>query len=616
MFSRLVCVLALLLSVSFAGLAQILTVNRIDPPNWWVGMKWNRVQLMIYGENLDGVAVDSDAPGVRIHAAFGSDNPSYVFIDLEISDSAAPGVHTLRLRKNKEIAHIAFPILQRKSPAGRYQGFDQHDVIYLITPDRFSNGDTTNDEVEGMLERPNRDHPYGRHGGDLRGIINALDYLGDLGVTALWINPLVENNGAANSYHGYATTDLYRIDPRFGTNELYTELVAEAHARGLMIIMDHVNNHIGINHPWVKNLPMQNWLNGTVKDHRKAYHGKIELTDIHSDSAVKVMATLGWFSDYMPDLNQQNPFVSTYLIQNTLWWVESTGLDGIREDTYPYVDQKYMSEWARAILTEYPHFKIVGEVWIPDPVYLAPYQKGSHFPSFDSHLPSVTDFGLFDAFCQVFEENRSITTVYDCLTKDFLFPNPYHLVTFLDNHDIKRIAYGVNGDTRRFKLALSLLLTTRGIPQIYYGTEIAMMGGKDHGTIRSNFPGGFPGDVRNAFTSKGRTDQEKDIYEYLKQMLKLRRTHRALAYGKLIHFSPVNEVYVYFRISDEENIMVAINNNVGKEKVNLSRFAHLLKDAGSLRNLESGVNIDLHSETLLEIDGMDAEMYVVADGRN
>ncbi len=578
-------------------------------------MTLDTVQLMLYGEHLDNISVKTTANGVLIKRVHRVANPSYAFIDVAISRRANPGEHVIRLENTSGSTDIRFLLYKREKPEGRYQGFNPGDVIYLITPDRFANGDTTNDSVLDLIDRRNRAEPYGRHGGDIQGIIEKLDYLNDLGVTALWMNPMVEDNASLASYHGYAATDLYRIDQRLGTNELYKKLVSEAHGRGLKIIMDHVNNHISINHPWIKNLPVPDWLNGTVEEHPKAFHSKIELSDIHTDSIIKDRATHGWFTDYMPDLNQTNPFVATYLTQNTIWWIESTGLDGIREDTYPYIDPAFRAAWCDAVMKEYPHFNIVGEAWIQDPEYLAPYQKGSYFPKkFDPNLPSITDFGLFDAFNRAFADSAGISGVFDCLTKDFLYPDPDNLVTFLDNHDITRIMYRVKGNARRFKLALTLLLTTRGIPQILYGTEIGMMGGKDHGTLRADFPGGFPGDSRTAFTEQGRTNEENDIFNFTKELLAMRKGYKALSRGRLIHFKPQKEVYVYFRVLGDERIMVIINNSNARQEVDLTRFEHQLGGKRELLDLRSGRALDLVPWMSVKVEAQEAGVFLVRGG--
>jgi neopullulanase len=597
--------------------AQPPTINRIDPPSWWVGMKTRTIQLMIHGEHLSGISAKSKSGAVSVGKVYRIENPSYAFIDIVISPKAKPGAHTLILTNSSGTTAISYHILKRENLIGRFQGFDSRDVIYLVTPDRFANGDTANDSVPELSDTINRADPDGRHGGDIQGIIGKLDYLHDLGVTALWMNPMVEDNATTASYHGYAATDLYRIDPRFGTNALYSRLVHQAHKRGLKVILDHVNNHISINHPWIKNLPTPDWLNGTVENHQKVFHSKIEQTDIHSDSIIKSKATHGWFTDYMPDLNQSNPFLAKYLTQNTIWWIESTGLDGIREDTYPCIDPGFRAAWCSSILNEYPHFNIVGEVWIQDPEYLAPYQARSFFPKkFDPSLPSITDFGLFDAFSRVFADSGNITAVFECLTKDFLYHDPNNLVTFLDNHDITRIMYRVKGDVKRLKLALTLLLTTRGIPQILYGTEIGRMGGRDHGTLRADFPGGFPGDTRGAFTERGRTVQENDIFNFTKHLLTLRRDHRALSLGSLIHFKPIREVYTYFRIFGNERIMVIINNSNEKQTVDLTPLQHQLMGMNELLDLRNGHTTDIIPTMTVEIDAKDSGIFLLGGGPN
>ncbi len=571
-------------------------------------MKLNKIQLMIYGENLGGVHASSSS--LKILNTHSPANPSYAFVDIQIPVEMKAGTYSVTLRSTNGSTSFSFPVLKRPASADTHQGFDPSDVIYLITPDRFANGDTTNDNVAGMIDSVKPAEPYGRHGGDLQGAINKLDYLHELGVTALWLNPVVENNMNAASYHGYAVTDLYKIDPRFGSNELYSTLVSEAHKRQLKIIMDHVNNHIGINHPWIKNPPAPDWLNGTVANHKKVFHSKFELDDVHSDSLIKRKSTDGWFTDYMPDLNQSNPFMARYLIQNTIWWIESAGIDGIREDTYPYIDPAFRERWCKEILSEYPRFNIVGEVWIQDPVYLAPYQHGSKL-SGSRELPSITDFGLFDAFMKAFADSGKIENVFNCLTKDFLFPHPDNLVTFLDNHDIRRIMYHVNGDVKRFKLALVMLMTTRGIPEILYGTEIGMKGGPDHGRLRADFPGGFPDDKRDAFTEQGRTEQENDLFNFTKQLLHVRKRYKPLQTGTLIHFKPANEVYVYFRILKNEKLMVVINHNTERQQMSLIPFEHHLVNVVRLREILTGKEFDLSQKKEVELEGMTGGIFEI-----
>jgi len=600
-------VIALLTAVAGISHAQQMSVSRVEPPNWWTGMRMKQIQLMITGENLSGITARSRSPQVRVKRVYRTPNPSYAFVDIEIAHDALEGYHLLNLYNGRDSVALSYPVLKRKPPAGRYRGFDASDVVYLITPDRFANGDTTNDDAAGMTEERDRENPSGRHGGDIQGVVDHLDYLADLGVTALWLNPLVENNAPALSYHGYAATDLYRIDPRFGSNAQYEEFVRQAHRRGLKVIMDHVSNHIGINHPWMKNLPSADWLNGSVANHQRTLHWKMELADIHGDSSVRANTTQGWFVDNMPDLNQRNSFVSRYLIENTLWWIESTGLDGIREDTYSYVEQKFLTDWANAIRADYPSLAIVGEVWIGDPVFLATYQKGTRLPvSMETGLASVTDFALYDAFTQVFGAKNSLRLIFDCLSKDFLYPDPENLLIFLDNHDVRRIMYVTQGDEKRTMLALTMLFTLRGIPEILYGTELGMMGGKEHGTIRSDFPGGFPGDSLNAFTPKGRSKNENAFFTAVKQLIHLRRERKSLSYGSMIHFPPVNEVYVYLRLLQGEKTLVIVNNRDDAQKVSISQLRGYLAGAKALKNLLSGAATDLKTATDLDVPGNEA----------
>ena len=538
-----------------------LKINKVEPPNWWQGMKLKNIQLMVYGENLSGSEVVVPEKNIKVDQVHESDNPAYLFVDIELSENILPGNYDFLFIKNDDTTIVTYSILKREKSEGKYQGFDNSDVVYLITPDRFANGDTSNDEVEGMINDFDPGQPIKRHGGDIKGILDHLDYLKDLGITTLWVNPLVENNINV-SYHGYSATDFYKIDPRFGSNELYKQLVREAHQRGLKIIWDHVSNHIGVTHPWMKSLPSKSWIHGSVENHLLAQHNKMVLSDIHADSLTYKYLTEGWFVDSMPDLNQRNAFVKNYIIENTIWWIEYSGMDGIREDTYPYSDQKFLSDWAGAILTEYPHFNIVGEVWTGQQAFLAYFQKGSYLPrDYDSNLPSVTDFGFRDVVSGYLKGEQNLYDIFQMFSKDFLYPQPDNLLTFIDNHDVERIMYAANGNIEKAKIALTILLTSRGIPQILYATEIGMVGTPDHGLLRSDFPGGFPGATHNAFTEEGRTEYEKDIFNFLKELIALRHENPALSMGNMIHLPPINDVYVYFKKYEDQLIMVAINDS-------------------------------------------------------
>ena len=413
-----------------------------------------------------------------------------------------------------------FPILNREISADEHQGFSNEDVIYLIFADRFCDGNPANNTIGDSLDQFTSADLDGRKGGDIEGIISKLDYLKELGVTAVWITPMLENN-MWMSYHGYAATDLYKIDPRFGSNELYKKLIDEAHKRGLKIILDHVSNHIGINHYWVNNLPLPDWFNGSPENFIPASHDKMAFLDVHGDSTIVKMNQQGWFTNYMPDLNQRNPFLKKYLIQNTLWWIEYAGIDGIREDTYPYNNQKYLSEWAEAILSEYPNFNIVGEIWQGVPSVVSGYQSKSPVRKldFDSNLPAVTDFTLSDAIRDYLSGAKSIYKVYETIAQDNVYSDPDNLLVFFDNHDVDRVMLVADDNVEKIKIALNLVLFSRGIPSIFYGTEIGIKGGTKHGELRQPFPGGFAGSDRNAFIESGRTEFENDIYNYLSELL-------------------------------------------------------------------------------------------------
>jgi glycosidase len=602
----------ILLPMAFQSLrAQAPQVVKSEPPNWWVGMKMHSIQLMVYGHNLSDLVAFSSSPDVSIRRVHGLPNPSYTFIDVDVSATARPGTYEITLTNPHGMTSFRFPVFEREKSRVAHQGFNCSDVIYLVAPDRFANGDTTNDTVAGMPDALRRGDPFGRHGGDLQGIIQKLDYLKDLGVTALWLMPVVENNMPRGSYHGYCATDAYRIDPRYGTNAQYADLVKRAHALGLKVIMDHVNNHIGTRHPWIADLPAPDWLNGTVDHHEKPFHWKEELDDIHSDSLTKERAVIGWFGNTLADLNQGNPFVARYLEQSTVWWIEYSGIDGIREDTFPYLAPQFREQWCRTVMEEYPRFNIVGEVWVEDPAFLAPYQQGSIVSrATKPELPSITDFALYDALRRSFADSLGrIDNVFTCLAKDFLYPHPENLVTFLDNHDIQRIMSSVNGDVKRFKLALLTLLTTRGIPQLLYGTEIGMKGGPDHGRLRADFPGGFPHDVRDAFTAQGRTPQEDSLFMFTRQLLRLRKTFRPLQCGTLVHFRPSDEIYVFFRALDQERCMVIINHHRQAKVVSLAPYAHQLRGATKLKDLMSGKEY-VPSESL-SFEGMTGGIFEI-----
>jgi glycosidase len=583
-------------------------IYRVDPPNWWVGMQHDTVQLMMYGKDFSGLKIVTNSSYLEITDTYIPKKTQYAFVDIHIAPDTPGGEQSIQIEtENYPGETITYEIRQRNSDVSHSKGFDCSDIIYLITPDRFANGNPDNDQNAEMVpeHRGQNEHILKRSGGDIKGIISKLDYIKDLGFTAIWINPLTENNMPI-SYHGYAVTDLYRIDPRFGSNKTYFRLVNEAHQKGLSVIMDHVSNHIGINHPWMKSLPEISWINGTVEEHSLNRHHKIALLDPYGDKQEIENVTYAWFDDVMPDLNQKNAQLAKYLIQNTIWWIESSGIDGIREDTYPYNDLNFMSKWAEAVLNEYPAFNIVGEVWIQDPVFLAPFQADNGLPATqNTNLPSVTDFGLFEAFGRVFLRDADIKEFYTFLAKDRLYPDPNKLVTFIDNHDVMRLYDLVGGHEQRYVMALKMLLTLRGIPQIYYGTEIGLHGGPDHGEIRRNFPGGFPGDSLNAFTAAGRTDQQNIIFDQVKSIINLRKEHPALACGDMVHIVPENNVYVYLRILKDEIMLMIANNNDEKVNYSVEKISRYLQNNKKLLNVETSLISVISPKLLLSVPAND-----------
>ncbi len=606
-FRPLVTLLLLAITACGAG-AQAPTVDRIDPPNWWTGMRWDSVQLMVYGSHLDGVAarfVGAEGAVPEVVAVHPAASPRYAFIDVRLPDGLAPGEYTLELVRDGDTARVAYPVRARETAGPRHQGFSAADVIYLAMPDRFADGDPDNNRVDGMRDEYDRSRPGARHGGDLQGIIDHLDYLEDLGVTALWLNPVLENRGRG-SYHGYAATDLYAIDARLGTNQDYRRLVAEAHRRGIKVIFDHVNNHIGIAHPWIGDLPTASWLNGSVDDHLTDAHYKLSVSDPHADSGSIQALKRFWFVDGMPDLNQHDPFLATYLIQNTLWWIEYTGLDGIREDTYPYPFQDFLADWAAAILAEYPDLNIVGEIWDGAPAYVALFQQSSPLPrDFETNLQTVMDFPLSDAWRAYMAGTGSLEGVYRVLAQDFLYGDPASVMTLVDNHDMPRALYVADGNVRKVKQALTMLLTTRGIPQILYGTEIGMVGGESHVELRADMPGGFPGDERSVFDPEGRTPEEADMFDFLQQLLHLRQEHPALTRGDLTHYPPQwnNNVYRYLRSTPEETILVVVNGYEDARRVDLSELADRLPARGRFVDLMTGRELTIDLGRGVDVEG-------------
>lgn len=609
MIRKILTIIAISVSIQWA---QQFRVERVEPPNWWFGMKLDTVQILIYGKNVGNAEVFPSHRGATVIDYHKAESPNYLFIDLLVDNSLNENLnYEIGLATDDYDTVITFPIYQREKRDKAFQGFNQSDIVYLIMADRFCDGNPDNNNIGDSLDEFTENDLDGRKGGDIEGIISKLDYLSDLGVTALWITPMLENN-MWMSYHGYAATDLYKIDPRFGSNKLYKELVDKAHKYDLKIIMDHVSNHIGINHWWIKDLPFDDWINGKPGNHLPANHNKMTFPDPYSPGESVALTWEGWFTDYMPDLNQRNPFLKKYLIQNTIWWIEYLGIDGIREDTYPYVNQYYLSDWAKIILDEYPSFNIVGEIWTGEPPFLAAYQRNNKFGlKLNSNLPSVTDFALADAFRDYLSGKKGLDGIFNILAMDYIYSEPENLLTFIDNHDIARGLFLSNGNVDKFKIALTILLTTRGIPKILYGTEIGIVGDNRHGNIRFPFPGGFKFSDHNAFSECGRTEYEDDIFNFTRKLISLRKNFISLAMGKLTHYYPFNNVYVYFRSLNDENTMIVINGSDKQQKINFSDYNEMLSSSRKLIDLFDNEEIQIQNQKSLVVEPFSARIFLV-----
>ncbi len=570
-------------------------IQVIDPPFWWIEMPVNELQLQLYGEELGHYRASVDYPGVEITAQYGVDSPNYLFLYFNISAEAEAGTLPITLTRGGKSITLDYELKTRESTEGRHQGFDASDVIYLMMPDRFANGDPDNDSIEGMRETADRSNPERRQGGDIQGVMDHLDYIKDLGMTAIWFTPIIENDMDAEygAYHGYAATDLYRVDRRYGSNREYKKLVEQAHKKDMKVIMDMIHNHIGDKHWWMNDLPTSDWVHDIEEYGTTNFRGAVASDPYASEyDSDKLMN--GWFVKEMPDLNQKNQLLADYLIQNTIWWIEYSGIDGIRMDTYVYPDQDYMARWAKEVLEAYPNFNIVGESWVntvPAEAYWQ-YDEPGVDDGYDSNLPSVTDFQIANAIRQAFNEDfgwlNGLSKLYYVLSQDFVYADPMLNVTFLDNHDMGRIYETVGKDEDYFKMAYSFLMTTRGIPQVYYGTEL-MMGhenrGGDDEAWRQTMPGGWPDDERSVFTEEGRTDKENEIIEWVSQLTNWRKDAMAIHKGKLVHFVPDNNTYVYFRVHDKQTVMVVMNANDEPFTFDWDRFAEILK------GFERGVNV-------------------------
>lgn len=566
-FKSVVLIVFLIGTISSIGAKQNSPEPRLEPPSWWIGFEEPEVQLMAYGEDIGLTRPEIDHPGVSIRQITGVENDNYLFIDLLIGEDAQPGKMEIRFKDDGEVKKsMTFELNEREKGSATREGFNTSDAIYLLMPDRFANGNTKNDDIEGMREMSDRSEPYGRHGGDIQGIIDHLDYIDEMGFTAIWLNPVLENDQPESSYHGYATTDYYKVDPRYGSNEDYKELVSKANEKGIKIVKDMIFNHCGNKHWWMNDLPSEDWIN--YDKFVRSNYRLSTIPDPYVSRADLKLATEGWFDKTMPDLNLRNELLRTYLIQNSIWWIEYAGLQGIRQDTYPYPDKHAMAEWNKRINKEYPNFNIVGETWIGDAAKLCYYQKD--FPNkdgFNTHLKTITDFPLMDAIHAAFNEegggwSDGLMRLYNSLANDHLYPSPKNMLIFPENHDAGRIYTILEEDIDKLKMVTAFTATVRGIPQWYYGSEILMTGKghESHADIRNDFPGGWPGDETNAFVPEGRTSKQNEMVNYLTKLLNFRKDSKAIQEGKTLHFVPEDHVYVYFRHLEDEAVMVMLNN--------------------------------------------------------
>ncbi|WP_420570919.1 glycoside hydrolase family 13 protein [Kordia sp.] len=606
-------------------------IERIEPPYWWTGFKNTNLQLLVKHPDIAKATPTIANTNINIKKVQQGQSPNYLFIDIDIAKNTAAGKFNITFQfKNETILTQTYELKKRVKKAEDYIGFNSSDVLYLITPDRFANGDTTNDipmkrsgineagqKVSLLKEATiNRKDDYARHGGDIKGITQHLNYIDDLGFTAIWSCPLLTNDMPRSSYHGYAITDYYQVDPRFGTFDEYKELADKASERGMKLIMDQVANHCGLEHWWMKDLPFDDWVNYQKEfenNEKTIYsnHRRTSNQDSYASKSDKEGMTNGWFVRSMPDLNQRNPYMATYIIQNSIWWIEALGLGGIRQDTYPYPDKEFMSKWAGAIMTEYPNFSIVGEEWSYNPLLIGYWQKGANNKDgYESNLTSTMDFAMQRKTVEALTEEESwdkgLVKIYEGLANDFHYASPKNIMIFPDNHDMSRIFTQLNGDIINTKMALSYQLVLPRIPQIYYGTEILMNDFEkpgDHGLIRTDFPGGWQDDTINAFTGKGLTADQKDMQDYLKKLVNYRKTSKAIHEGKTTHFAPFMGTYFLFRTLGDETVVHIINKNEKPITIDLKRYAEMNLQGKTLTNVITGEKFKWNDEITFKEKG-------------
>lgn len=604
----LILLIVFLFSWGGGQTARAMEIKKVAPSFWWAGMKNPELQILLYGENLALSDVSVSGEGIYLKETVRQDNPNYLLLYFDLSEAKAQTFQIL-LKSGKKERRISYELKARGRKGEEVKGFTSEDVLYLIMPDRFANGCPENDVIDGMREKTvNRADGFARHGGDLQGISNHLDYIADLGVTAIWLNPTQENDMESGSYHGYAITDYYQIDRRFGSNEDFCALVEKAHERNLKVVMDMIFNHCGSENYLFKDKPSKEWFN-YHSNYVQTSFKTASVMDIHASAFEKKIATDGWFTSVMPDFNQRNRHVARYLIQSSIWWIEYAGINGIRQDTHPYADFDFMSQWCKEVLDEYPYFNIVGETWLNSNVLVSYWQKDSKLAApLNSNLPTVMDFPLQALINQAFDEETGewgggLYKLYDYQTQDLVYANPMNLLTFLDNHDTSRFAQTdeMAKNLKRYKQAMVFLLTTRGIPQIYYGTEILMTGdkGKGDGDLRKDFPGGWQGDTRNCFVKNGRTALENEAFEFTRQLLNWRKGNQVIGKGSLKHYSIQNGVYVYQREFNGKSVVIIMNGTDDSKELDLAPYQEILPRENALDVL-TGKNVNLSGKLCLD----------------
>lgn len=592
--------------IFFATISVFSQKVSIEPAFWWSGMQESELQLMVYGSNIADYKATITSPHVYLKESVALESPNYKLLYLDISKSV-PETFDIVFTNGKKKISIPYELKQRDPSRKNVKGFDSSDVLYLIMPDRFANGDPTNDQLPmRMPYKVDRNDPNARHGGDLKGISDHLDYLHNLGVTAIWLNPVLENDMDGGSYHGYATTNYYRVDPRFGSNDEYVKLIEDTHAKGMKVVMDMIFNHCGSDHPWMKDIPSKDWFNN-LDPYVQTTHVKEVYYDLYASKYDTKQMTDGWFVPSMPDLNQRNRHVAKYLIQNSIWWIEYAGVDGIRQDTYPYADYQMMIDWCRAIEKEYPNYNIVGEAWYNNPVGTAFWQKNSKLNNKENtQLKSVMDFRLMGLTHSAFFEETGewgggLRNIYEHMATDYIYPDVYNVLRFLDNHDTDRFLPEMPKNLDSFKQGITFLLTIPGIPQIYYGTELLMNGNKSKsdGDIRKDVPGGWPDDSVNQFTAEGRSELQNEAFNFMQKLLKWRQGNEIIAKGKMKHYVPQNGVYVYERYLNDKSIVVFMNGTSKEVTIDLNRYDESLKGKSSGFDVLTNQQIQFHSSMKL-----------------